>query len=102
MSPKPSINRILFVDDEETILSGFRLTIGRHFDVFVASSGPQGLEIFKEEGPFAVVVSDFQMPGMNGAEFLKEIRAIDSEVVTMLLTGAANFEDVSELSLIHI
>ena len=96
MPPKPSINRILFVDDEETILSGFRLTIGRHFDVFVAPSGPQGLEIFKEEGPFAVVVSDFQMPGMNGAEFLKEIRSIDSEVVTMLLTGAANFEDVSE------
>ena len=96
MPSKPTTNRILFVDDEETILSGFRLTIGRHYDVFVASSGIQGLEVFEKEGPFSVVVSDFQMPGMNGAEFLKAIRSIDSEVVTMLLTGAANFEDVSE------
>ncbi len=45
----------------------------------------------KGAGSFAVVVSDFQMPGMNGAEFLKEIRAMDAEVVTMLLTGAAYF-----------
>lgn len=93
-NPQPT-NRILFVDDEETVLSGFRLTIGRDHDVSVASSGPKGLHVFEKEGPFAVVVSDFQMPEMNGAEFLKEIRSLDSEVVTMLLTGAANFEDVA-------
>ncbi|MFP6900457.1 MAG: response regulator [Opitutales bacterium] len=96
MPEAPTTNRILFVDDEETILNGFRLTIGREYDVSIATSGPQGIEVFNNEGPFAVVVSDFQMPGMNGAEFLKQIRSIDSEVVTMLLTGAANFEDVSE------
>ncbi len=96
MPTTPSINNILFVDDEETVLSGFNLTIGRHYDVSVASSGPKGLEVFENEGPFAVVVSDFQMPGMNGAEFLREIRARDTETVTMLLTGAANFENVSE------
>jgi response regulator RpfG family c-di-GMP phosphodiesterase len=95
MPKKQPSNRILFVDDEETVLSGFRLTIGRDHDVSVASSGPKGIEVFKNDGPFAVVVSDFQMPGMNGAEFLKTIRSMDSEVVTMLLTGAANFEDVS-------
>ncbi|MBO93790.1 MAG: hypothetical protein CMI32_02680 [Opitutales bacterium] len=96
MSTTPSINNILFVDDEETVLSGFRLTIGKHYDVSVATSGPQGLEVFEKEGPFAVVVSDFQMPGMNGAEFLRAIRSKDNETVTMLLTGAANFENVSE------
>jgi CheY-like chemotaxis protein len=72
-------------------LSGFQLTIGRNYDVSTASSGADGIKLFKEGGAFAVVVSDFQMPGMNGAEFLKEIRAMDAEVVTMLLTGAAYF-----------
>ena len=88
--------KILFVDDEETILSGFELTLGRSFDVTVSASVTEALDIFKDQGPFAVVVSDFQMPVMTGAEFLQKIREQDKEVVTMLLTGAANFENVSE------
>jgi len=89
-------NKILFVDDEETVLSGFQVTLGRSFEITVSSSVTEALEIFKEQGPFAVLVSDFQMPVMNGAEFLQKIRELDKEVVTMLLTGAANFENVSE------
>jgi response regulator RpfG family c-di-GMP phosphodiesterase len=89
-------NKILFVDDEDTILAGFQLTLGRSFEIFVSSSVTDALEVFKEQGPFAAVVSDFQMPIMNGAEFLQKIRELDKEVVTMLLTGAANFENVSE------
>lgn len=89
-------NKILFVDDEESVLSGFEVTLGRSFEIFVSSSVTEALEVFKEQGPFAVLVSDFQMPVMNGAEFLQKIRELDKEVVTMLLTGAANFENVSE------
>jgi DNA-binding response OmpR family regulator len=89
-------NKILFVDDEKSLLTGLELTLGRTFDVHVSASVDEALTIFKKKGPFAVVVSDFQMPIMNGAEFLQKIREVDKEVVTMLLTGAANFENVSE------
>ena len=89
-------DKILFVDDEKPLLTGLQLTLGRTFDVHVSSSVEEALEVFKEQGPFAVVVSDFQMPVMNGAEFLQKIREVDKEVVTMLLTGAANFENVSD------
>jgi FixJ family two-component response regulator len=89
-------NKILFVDDEDTILTGLELTLGRSFEMCVSSSVTEALDIFKEQGPFAVVVSDFQMPILNGAEFLQKIRELDKEVVTMLLTGAANFENVAE------
>ena len=88
--------KILFVDDEKSLLTGLELTLGRTFDVQVSSSVEEALKLFKEQGPFAVVVSDFQMPVMNGAEFLQKIREVDKEVVTMLLTGAANFENVSD------
>ena len=97
MKRNPLTNRILFVDDEESILQGFKLTLGRKYEISVASSGKEGLEIYDRDGPFAVVVSDFAMPEMNGAEFLGELRQRGSSAVTMLLTGVANFEEVSEV-----
>ena len=92
MQPPQTSSKILFVDDEKSILSGFKLTVGRKFNVSLASSGAEALEVFNKEGPFAVIVADFVMPRMSGAEFLKEIRKLDQEVVAMILTGAANFE----------
>ena len=70
-------SKILFVDDEESILTGFKLTLGRSYKIYVSSSVTKALEIFKDQGPFSVVVSDFQMPVMNGAEFLQKIRELD-------------------------
>ena len=88
--------KILFVDDEEMVLSGITLTIGRNFDIRTATSGADGLALIESEGPFAVVVSDFNMPGMDGVEFLQKVRSMDKDAVTMLLTGGANFNEVSD------
>ena len=52
----------------------------------------QGLEVFIKEGSFGVIVADFVMPRMSGAEFLKDIRKLEQDEVAMILTGAANFE----------
>lgn len=84
--------KILCVDDEEAILRGFRLNLRNKFDLHFASDGLEGLELFKEEGGFSVVLSDMRMPRMNGAEMLHEIKKIDHEVVTVLLTGHTDFE----------
>lgn len=89
-------SKILFVDDDELVLSGITLTVGREFDVSTAISGMEGLELFEKEGPFAVIVSDFNMPQMDGSEFLREIRRKDKDVVTMLLSGGANYNEVSD------
>ena len=93
-STKP---KVLFVDDELSILKGFQLNLGRKYDVFTAESGGEGLRILEEDGPFEVIVSDFAMPGMNGASFLEKVREQNKEVVTMLLTGQANFDDLCEV-----
>ena len=89
-------SKILFVDDDELVLSGITLTVGREFNVSTAISGMEGLELFEKEGPFAVIVSDFNMPQMDGSEFLREIRKKDKDVVTMLLSGGANYNEVSD------
>ncbi len=93
----PDLPQVLFVDDEESILKGFKLNLGRKYSVFCANSGSEGLRLLEEEGPFEVVVSDFAMPGLNGADFLEKVREQDKEVVTILLTGQANFDDLCDV-----
>ena len=85
-------NKILCVDDEESILRGFTLNLRDKFDLHLASDGKEGLELFQREGGFAVVLSDMRMPNMNGAEMLSSIKKLNSEVVTVLLTGHTDFE----------
>lgn len=85
-------NKILCVDDEESILRGFQLNLRNKFEIHLASDGQDGLEVFKREGGFAVVLSDMRMPRMNGAEMLAAIKKLNPEVVTVLLTGYTDFE----------
>ncbi|MFW5702104.1 MAG: response regulator, partial [Bacteroidota bacterium] len=58
--------RVLFVDDDKVALNGYKLTLGKKFDITTALNGPEAIEIVKSSKEFAVVVSDFNMPGMNG------------------------------------
>jgi len=82
--------RILFVDDETSALDGFRRVLRGSFDVHTACSGGEGLVALDRDGPFAVVVSDMRMPGMNGAEFLASVRQKAPRSARMLLTGHAD------------
>lgn len=84
--------KILCVDDEEAILQGFKLHLRNGFEVHVASSGDEGIEIFKKEGDFSLVLSDMRMPGMSGSSMLTEIRKIDPQIVSVLITGHSDFE----------
>lgn len=84
--------RILCVDDEPLLLEGIQAALRRRFEVVVAGSGAQALQILSEGAPFAVVVSDFQMPGMDGAELLSCVRIRSPQTVRVLLTGQASFE----------
>ena len=85
-------NKILCVDDEESILRGFQLNLRKDFELHIAANGREGLEVFNQEKGFALVLSDMRMPEMDGATMLSKIKAIDPEVVTVLLTGHTDFE----------
>ena len=82
--------RILCVDDEPLVLAGLANTLRRRFDVTTAVGGQEGLRALGDQGPFSVVVSDFMMPGMNGAEFLSFARVASPDAVRILLTRVAN------------
>jgi response regulator RpfG family c-di-GMP phosphodiesterase len=84
--------KVLCVDDEPMVLDGLLLHLRRKFDVVVATSGLDGLAAIDKGDPFAVVVSDMRMPGMDGAEFLSRARKAAPDTVRVLLTGHADFD----------
>lgn len=88
--------RILFVDDEQHVLASYRRSLRKGWDVVTALGGETALEIFESKGPFAVVVSDMRMPGMNGVQLLTRIKEKDPDTVRMMLTGYADFNTAME------
>lgn len=83
-------NRVLIVDDEQGVLDGYQRLLRREFQISVALGGEEGLEALAQFGPFAVVISDMRMPGMDGAQFLAEVKKRAPDTIRMLLTGYAD------------
>lgn len=81
--------RVLFVDDDENILAAFRRQFRKAFDIATASSGAAGLDILVQTPPFAVVVADMRMPGMDGVQFLARVKDIAPHTSRIMLTGHA-------------
>lgn len=78
--------RVLFVDDEERILSGLKLLFNQQYEVHLATDGVQALELLATHH-FHVILSDQRMPGMTGTELLVKARAMSPNTVRILLTG---------------
>jgi signal transduction histidine kinase/ActR/RegA family two-component response regulator len=80
---------ILFVDDEEPILSSGKLLLElRGFRVTVATDGNEALELFRSDpAAFDVVVTDETMPGMTGLKLAEEILRIRPDIPVILVTG---------------
>ncbi len=89
---KPSVSdeSILCVDDDPNILDAFQRQFRKRFSIQTAVGPQQGLEMLTEKGPFAVVVSDLTMPGMDGVQFLSAVRAQSPDSVRIMLTGHAD------------
>ncbi len=81
--------RVLFVDDDDRILTGLRSLFRHDFQVTTAPSAALALE-YLSRFDFHVVVSDQRMPEMTGLQLLKKVHEISPRSMRVLLTGYAD------------
>ena len=83
--------RILFVDDEARVLSGFQRLLRRRYEFDTSSDGEAALALM-DQHRYAVVVSDMRMPKMSGEEFLGHAHDRQPEAVQIIVSGQANLD----------
>ena len=90
--PATSLPAVLAVDDEAWVLSALnRLLRNDGVRVLTATSGPEALQMLEDQAlSIGVLVSDYAMPGMNGAELLHAVRLRWPDITRVLLTGNAD------------
>lgn len=97
----PTVFSILVVDDEASIRSLLvedLRNLGFNNQIFEAEHGIDGIKIFQKnkegQGAIALIISDINMPAMNGIDFLKEIRKESTEVPVLMLTTEGDRDSI--------
>lgn len=97
---KPKTRCILLVDDEPNILNSLKRelhewALERELEILSEFSARQGLETLKTRGTETIiVVSDLKMPEMKGSDFLLEVKRLYPDIVSILLTGFSETNEV--------
>lgn len=86
--------KILYVDDDKENLHTFRRLFRKQYEVLLAESGEQGLQLLEEHTPIPVIITDQRMPEMTGIEFLEQSIHISPGSIRIIITG---FTDVQAL-----
>jgi response regulator RpfG family c-di-GMP phosphodiesterase len=91
MKEERQLPKILYVDDEPINLQLFKFNFQKQFNLLLAKSGQEALDILSKED-IKVIVTDLKMPGMNGIELIEKIKEKQNDKICMLLSAY----DISE------
>ena len=80
-------NRVLFVDDEADLLLTVQRALRSRYAVDTAADAAEALALLEKNEPYAVVVADMLMPGMDGVELLTKVAERWPETVRLMMTG---------------
>ena len=86
------LRRILFVDDDPNILTALKRQLRRKFEIETCDDSTRALDVIDSQGPFAVVISDLRMKGLDGLEFLKLATSRNPDSICIILTGFADLD----------
>jgi len=94
------VRKILVIDDDPAVRSAFKLILeDDNFSVLEAENGLQGIELARTERPDLIFL-DLRMPGIDGVETLRRLKAIDETLNIYIVTAFAT-EYMDQLKVIH-
>jgi len=89
--PVVSRRRVLLVDDEPSIRTLLARMLAVAYDVDTSIDGESALHKLQEPGVhYDLLISDLNMPGMDGLELIREVRRIDTDLPVIIITGYSN------------
>ena len=83
-----SLRRVLLVDDDDVVRQSVRELLAKEgMEVVCAGSGSTGIGIWRNQGPFDLIITDLGMPGMDGAGFVRSIRETHPDQLIGVISG---------------
>ncbi len=90
LESKPSAYKMLLVDDDVNVVKALRRVFRQeNYEISTAENGNEALEHLSKQH-FHLMISDYKMPGMNGAELLKRAKNMHPDMIRIMLTGHAD------------
>ena len=90
----PEKIKVLYIDDEQNNLNGFKATFRFDYAVLIASNTEHAKAHLKANSDISVILCDQRMPDITGSQFFEDIREDYPDPVRMLITGYADIESV--------
>ncbi|MET0963637.1 MAG: response regulator [Noviherbaspirillum sp.] len=94
------MRHVLLLDDEVNVLHALRRTLRQCFDASVLRvelfTDPEQALLRSADLAFDIVVSDYRMPGMNGADFLQMIKHVQPDAVRIVLSASIDAAEVMD------
>ena len=88
--------KILYIDDEQNNLNGFKATFRFDYTVLIASTTAMAHDLLRDNPDIHIILCDQRMPDKTGVQFFEEIRGEYPEPIRMLITGYTDIESVIE------
>jgi signal transduction histidine kinase len=86
------LKKLLLIDDEPPILEMLEMSLeSEGYEVVIAENGREGIALFEKHRP-KLALTDIKMPGIDGIEVLKRIKALDSEAEVIVITGHGDMD----------
>ena len=85
--------KILIIDHEPDILKALETILTKEgYQVRSASGGEEAIGVLKSEA-FDLVIMDIRMPGMDGLEFMRQVKKLCDDMEVIVLTGSASIQN---------
>lgn len=86
--------KILLLDDDLNLINSIKRQLKGKFDCYFTTSPKEALIYLQKNNNIAVIISDYKMPLMNGAEFLNKTIPISPQSIRIMLTGQADIDAI--------